>query len=35
MLSEEKVKSIMHDFVGAMAKADVEKGVSLCTEDMV
>lgn len=35
MLTEEKVKSIMHDFVGAMAKGDVEKGVSLCTEDVV
>ena len=33
-MSEEKVKSIMHDFVGAMAKRDVEKGVSLCAEDV-
>jgi ketosteroid isomerase-like protein len=30
-----KIKSIMHDFVGAMAKGDVEKGVSLCAEDVV
>ena len=32
-MAEEKIASIMRDFVGAMAKGDVEKMLSFLTED--
>ena len=32
-MSEEKIKSVMHDFLKALAERDVEKALSFCTED--
>jgi len=32
-MAEEKIPSIMRDFVGAMASGDVEKALSCCTDD--
>lgn len=32
-MSEEKIKSVMHDFLKTLAERDVEKALSFCTED--
>jgi ketosteroid isomerase-like protein len=32
-MAEEKIQSVMRDFVGAMASGDVERALSLCTDE--